>query len=92
MRQKLMRQKVILVISTLILLAGAIIGLVIGTARNDSTTNEPIGKSCRFGGNDYTDGSSFASTDKCNTCSCQDGRVLCTARACSHDIIPDIPI
>ena len=37
---------------------------------------------CFFGGKFYKNGESFGATDGCNTCSCADGVVRCTLRAC----------
>lgn len=94
MRKKLAQQKAILVIATLILVAGAVIGLVLGTARANMGINDPleVGESCRFNSTVYEDQEVFESTDGCNTCTCNNGRVLCTARACKQDLIPDLPI
>ncbi len=43
---------------------------------------KPTGLSCKYDGKEYKDGESFPATDGCNTCSCQNGRVMCTLRAC----------
>ena len=37
---------------------------------------------CFFGGKFYKNGEAFGSTDGCNTCSCANGTVRCTLRAC----------
>lgn len=37
---------------------------------------------CLYNGKTYQDGESFLSEDGCNTCSCSNGQVLCTERAC----------
>jgi Pacifastin inhibitor (LCMII) len=43
--------------------------------------------SCVYDDNEYADGQTFPSTDGCNTCSCDDGAVACTERAC--DVMPE---
>lgn len=40
---------------------------------------------CSYAGRTYADGKSFASEDGCNTCSCANGLVACTERACVCD-------
>lgn len=40
------------------------------------------GRDCVYGGSTRHSGETFASEDGCNTCSCEDGNVGCTARAC----------
>ncbi|MDX2050944.1 MAG: hypothetical protein SFV15_01045 [Polyangiaceae bacterium] len=39
-------------------------------------------KNCTVGNREYPHGSSFPSEDGCNTCSCHDGAVACTLKAC----------
>ncbi len=41
----------------------------------------PDGK-CRYNEKDYAQGSSFLASDGCNTCTCQQGGVSCTEKAC----------
>lgn len=38
--------------------------------------------SCEYDGKSYQDGASFPSSDGCNSCACDAGEVVCTARAC----------
>jgi hypothetical protein len=38
---------------------------------------------CSYNNKVYASGDSFPSEDGCNTCSCEDGAVACTARACA---------
>jgi hypothetical protein len=42
-------------------------------------------RSCRDGAKTYASGTTFPSTDGCNTCSCADGSVACTTRGCALD-------
>src|SRR5690606_6658734 len=44
--------------------------------------------SCEYNGNSYEAGASFPSSDGCNTCSCSEGGVACTLRACAPDETP----
>ncbi|MCK6509583.1 hypothetical protein L6R29_06415 [Myxococcota bacterium] len=43
------------------------------------TTPEGV---CRYNGKEYAQGSSFAASDGCNTCTCQQGAISCTEKAC----------
>ena len=38
---------------------------------------------CEYNGKSYETGSSFPSSDGCNTCNCSEGGVACTLRACA---------
>ena len=40
---------------------------------------------CVYNGKTYKNGDGFDSDDGCNICSCSDGRVQCTLRACRDD-------
>lgn len=62
------------VLSCLLALAG------ISCAGRHEVTGE---KNCDYGGAMHPHGSSFPSGDGCNSCSCQDGQVACTNKACS---------
>ena len=42
------------------------------------------GKDCIYNGKTFGSGAAFTSDDLCNTCSCEDGNVACTARACAY--------
>ncbi len=44
--------------------------------------------SCAYDGKRYANGEGFPSTDGCNSCSCNDGNVACTLRACALDAGP----
>lgn len=92
MSEKLTNRKILIFISVLILASGSVIGLVIGIARTNLASNDTVdlGKSCRYNGNDYVNREKFPSFDGCNSCSCNDGRVICTARACAQDTIEDL--
>lgn len=41
-------------------------------------------KVCEYNGWAYSHGESFESSDGCNICSCNDGAVACTLRACEE--------
>jgi hypothetical protein len=48
------------------------------------TVADPDGEVCEYGGETYAEGDSFASTDGCNSCSCEaGGSVACTEIACN---------
>lgn len=53
-----------------------LIGLFFGISLNGNF----FPKSCEYKGNTYKSGQGF--TDECNSCSCDDGNVACTAIAC----------
>lgn len=40
---------------------------------------------CEYGGTSKSEGQTFPSTDGCNTCTCSQGHVSCTKRACAPD-------
>ncbi|TNE45148.1 MAG: hypothetical protein EP343_28165 [Deltaproteobacteria bacterium] len=40
-------------------------------------------KRCKYNGKTYASGQQFKGKDGCNRCECKDGKVLCTAKACS---------
>lgn len=44
------------------------------------------GAPCSYGGKSYSSGQSFPSLDGCNSCSCLNGAVACTERACAGDL------
>lgn len=48
---------------------------------NGSSGSAPA--NCEYNGTSYEAGSSFPSSDGCNTCSCSEGGVACTLRACA---------
>jgi hypothetical protein len=90
--------KKILVISITTLIIIPIIFIVSTTIRiinnNNSQTNsnneviqnqEEERSSCMYQENTYTDGESFPSPDSCNTCTCDNGIVSCTEKACTID-------
>ncbi len=76
------------------LLVGIALGACGGGAKEPETggaTTEPSGtgggdaaaKTCTVDGVTHDVGSSFPSSDGCNTCSCTTGGVACTLRACA---------
>jgi len=67
---------VILVLCLFIFLTLGIIGTFILLNRE---------KGCTYNGAKYSDGDSFKATDGCNTCSCNDGDVLCTEMYCDNE-------
>lgn len=88
--RKFTKQQIIILISIVIVIAGSIIGLVLGTARANLITQPE--KTCRYNGTQYKENETFISIDECNTCRCGDGRILCTVRACAQDTLPTLPI
>lgn len=42
------------------------------------------GRTCSYDGKTYNDGDTFKSTDGCNTCTCTNGAVACTKKACQQ--------
>jgi len=59
-------------------------------ARPDGTAHCVPPDTCEYDGMTYNEGDSFPSTDGCNTCSCSNGRVICTKRACIMDCATDV--
>jgi len=47
------------------------------------TTSTVTPSACAYGGRSFPSGTSFPSLDGCNTCSCQNGAIACTLRACA---------
>ena len=45
-------------------------------------SEEPSGAGCQYNGKTYKDGEAVPSIDKCNSCSCSNGQIACTAMAC----------
>ena len=56
--------------------------LTMGVGPCDS---KPLGSvdGCTYNGKTYGSGMSFAAADGCNTCSCQDGKAVCSLLACT---------
>lgn len=50
--------------------------------------NKNIGKTCNFNGEIYNNGEGFY--DGCNSCSCTNGEISCTAMACDNSEFDDI--
>lgn len=48
----------------------------------DISGDEPT-QQCLYEGQLFNDGEGFESSDGCNSCSCEDGQVSCTAKECS---------
>jgi hypothetical protein len=69
---------------TFIIIGSLIIGFLSGYFIRDiiPTINNIIPKSCVYEGKKYKDGDSFPASDGCNSCGCQQGRVMCTMMAC----------
>ena len=55
--------------------------LVLAALLANKTTDTSL-KQCTYDGGSYVSGSSFLSSDGCNTCSCTNGSVACTVMAC----------
>ncbi len=62
---------------------GIALGLMIGKLDMNPVKNI-IPLSCTYKGVTYQDGEGFQ--DECNSCSCQNGEVMCTAMACDVEI------
>jgi Pacifastin inhibitor (LCMII) len=62
---------------------GLTIFALVGLALSACTSSTDTPSACAYGGRSYASGTSFPSSDGCNTCSCQDGAVACTLRACA---------
>lgn len=67
----------------LIVLACFVIGLIVGKYVNISPS-AVLPLSCKYQGQTYLHGEGFM--DACNSCSCQNGQVQCTAMACDTDL------
>jgi hypothetical protein len=50
---------------------------------NDDQEQNISNQSCTVDGVEYLDGESFPSSDSCNTCTCDNGIVSCTEKACT---------
>ena len=60
---------------------------------SESTVQPPAQRrGCAYGGTKYADGDAFASTDGCNSCSCDDGSVACTEIGCDPGPGPAQPV
>ena len=46
-------------------------------------------ETCSYMGQTYREGDSFPAGDNCNSCTCLDSQVRCTALACSDGGVPD---
>ncbi len=55
-------------------------GSVVGCGKSTSSDND-----CAYDGRTVKDGASFAASDGCNTCACNDGEVNCTLVGCSAE-------
>ena len=64
----------------------SVFGLLVvacGGAPAEPVSPEPAeGAKCTYGGQEYANEASFPSTDGCNNCSCSNGNVACTEKAC----------
>ncbi|WAR21617.1 hypothetical protein MAR_015591, partial [Mya arenaria] len=47
--------------------------------------NDTCQQTCEHGGQVYDDGANIPAGDDCNTCSCSDGQVSCTEKACMEE-------
>lgn len=71
----------ILLIATAVLFVISLIIIIIVTSK---AIYDISSKSCEYNGVIYKNGEDFK--DDCNTCSCQDGEIYCTAMGCTGDI------
>lgn len=65
---------------------GIFVGLKINNTQDNKTpiNINPLSKSCQYNGKTYKSGEGFLDEDGCNSCSCEDGKVACTAMACER--------
>lgn len=56
-----------------------------------SYTSAPNSKTCDYNNLTYSNGETFPAGDSCNECSCEDGQVECTEKACDTDILDKNP-
>jgi hypothetical protein len=70
---------ILIFIFLLIIAALVVIILIVNNNNNSKNTNK---KSCSYNGVTYAHGSSFRSSDGCNTCNCSDGAIVCTEMYC----------
>ena len=71
-------------ISLSITLGTIVIGLIsyiIFTSTNTSVKEAP---KCEYNGWAYSDKEIFESADKCNTCFCHTGEIVCTKKVCDN--------
>jgi len=63
-------------------------GIFLGFALKNSQNNggsinlNPFPSSCQYNGKTYKSGDGFTAADGCNSCSCENGQVVCTLMAC----------
>ncbi len=79
--------KIFLIVAfLLVFLLGIFFGLNIKNKQDDKTPINPEpssgSASCEYNGKSYQSGEGFPSADGCNSCSCEDGKVVCTLMAC----------
>lgn len=77
--------KVVLVVSLLtVFISGIFLGLNLKKARNLSfpTDSKPFSLPCQYKGKTYNPGDRFPAEDGCNTCFCQNGKIVCTEMGC----------
>ncbi|MFS8131141.1 MAG: hypothetical protein ACMG57_04135 [Candidatus Dojkabacteria bacterium] len=72
-----------LILALILCLCAVIAGLLI---YRGSIANTDNAGSCSYNGVKYSAGSSFPSTDTCNTCTCATGGVVCTLKACDVNL------
>ena len=79
--------KFVAIVVVLILAAGAGAGGVLiyeNSKDDDSNDSNQTEATCTYNGKEYKEGEGFESTDGCNSCSCQNGEVVCTLMACEN--------
>jgi hypothetical protein len=54
------------------------------TDANSSTAGAALQGSCTQDGQVYADGDEVPAPDSCNSCSCENGQIACTAMACEE--------
>lgn len=77
--------RIIMMYRNYIIVAGAILAaFLIGFFVRDviSSIRQIIPSSCTYEGRTYRHGESFPAQDRCNSCSCESGKIACTLMAC----------
>lgn len=74
----------ILVVFIIVFLLGILLGFNIKSTQSGGEPIDlnPFPKSCQYNGKTYKSGENFPAKDGCNSCDCNDGKVVCTLIGC----------
>ena len=95
-REKMLNVVLLIMVFTLIGLFAYLFfsdRLIVGVENPLSTKDEVVqdtevvADSCLYNGVEYANGQGFPADDGCNSCSCTDGKVVCTLIACEETCI-----